>query len=251
MAGQANALIELVSGQPVHPALPSARRQLVSDVNSAVGTVKLGADVVTRPSHYASRVASIAEGKYRSATQTLSAAAAGDPVAAYRVAEFGGEAYVNTGVTLAGGGTGALLRGGRIVAAETKLAGRAFDIGVSGSQYTLTAPIISGFERVDGTLDVTIRAGRGGENAAAAYGRRMHAEFAERLAAKPGWDYEPRLLGADGKYYKPDGMTPRGYILELKPNTPSGRAAGATQMRNYQEKIGVKGRVIYYNPPKQ
>jgi hypothetical protein len=90
---------------------------------------------------------------------------------------------------------------------------------------------------------------RGGENAAAAYGRQAHAEFGQRITAK-GWEYEPRLLGADGKYYKPDGLTPRGYILELKPNTPSGRAAGASQMKNYQEQLGVKGRVIYYDPPK-
>ena len=47
-----------------------------------------------------------------------------------------------------------------------------------------------------------------------------------------------------------DGLTPRGYILELKPNTPSGRSAGRSQMRNYQEQLGVKGRVIYYDPPK-
>ncbi len=119
-AGQANALIELVSGQPVHPGLPSASRQLVSDVNGAIGTVKFGADVVTRPGHYLSRIASAAEGKYRSAKQTLSSAAAGDPIAAYRIAEFGGEAYVNTGATLVGGGVGTVVRGGRIaVAAES------------------------------------------------------------------------------------------------------------------------------------
>ncbi len=90
---------------------------------------------------------------------------------------------------------------------------------------------------------------RGGENAAAAFGRQAHAEFGRRITDK-GWEYEPRLLGVDGKYYKPDALTPRGYILELKPNTPSGRSAGASQMKNYQEQLGVKGRVIYYDPPK-
>jgi hypothetical protein len=89
---------------------------------------------------------------------------------------------------------------------------------------------------------------RGGESAAAAAGRQAHRELAERVAQKPGWQSEPRLLGADGKIYKPDVVTPNGRILELKPNTPSGRAAGARQIQNYEEQLGMPGRVIYYDP---
>ena len=89
---------------------------------------------------------------------------------------------------------------------------------------------------------------RGGESAAAAAGRQAHRELAERVAQKPGWQSEPRLLGADGKIYKPDVVTPNGRILELKPNTSSGRAAGARQIRNYEEQLGMPGRVIYYDP---
>ena len=89
---------------------------------------------------------------------------------------------------------------------------------------------------------------RGGENSAAAAGRQAHKELAERVAQKPGWLSEPRLVGADGKVYKPDVVTPGGYILELKPNTPSGRAAGARQVQNYEEQLGMRGRVIYYEP---
>jgi hypothetical protein len=59
---------------------------------------------------------------------------------------------------------------------------------------------------------------------------------------------EPRLVGADGQIYKPDVLTPSGRILELKPNTPSGRAQGARQLRQYQEQLGRRGRVIYYEP---
>ncbi len=40
------------------------------------------------------------------------------------------------------------------------------------------------------------------------------------------------------------------HILELKPNTPSGRAAGARQIRKHEEQLGMRGRVIYYDPPK-
>jgi RHS repeat-associated protein len=93
------------------------------------------------------------------------------------------------------------------------------------------------------------RAGaRGGESAAAAAGRQAHRELAERVAQKPDWRSEPRLVGADGKIYKPDVVTPNGRILELKPNTPTGRAAGERQIRTYEEQLGMPGRVIYYEP---
>ncbi len=59
---------------------------------------------------------------------------------------------------------------------------------------------------------------------------------------------EPRLTGADGRIYKPDVVTPRGHILELKPNTPSGAAAGVRQIQRYEEQLGMRGRVIYYDP---
>jgi hypothetical protein len=84
--------------------------------------------------------------------------------------------------------------------------------------------------------------------------RRSHSRLplvldqAARVFAKHGWQSEPRLVGADGKVYKPDVVTPGGHILELKPNTPSGRAAGARQIKNYEEQLGMRGRVIYYEP---
>src|SRR5690349_16887383 len=73
----------------------------------------------------------------------------------------------------------------------------------------------------------------GGENAAAKAGREAHKQLALRVSQKgKGWLSEPRLRGLDGKYYKPDIVTPRGRILELKPNTPSGRVAGAQTTRH-------------------
>jgi RHS repeat-associated protein len=89
---------------------------------------------------------------------------------------------------------------------------------------------------------------RGGESAAAAAGRQAHRELAERVAQKRGWRSEPRLQGADGKFYQPDVVTANGRILELKPNTPSGRAAGARQISIYEDQLGMPGRVIYYDP---
>lgn len=90
---------------------------------------------------------------------------------------------------------------------------------------------------------------RGGENAAAAAGRQAHRELAGRVAQKPGWKSEPRMTGADGKTYKPDVVTPRGRIMELKPDTASGRAAGARQTSNYSTQLGAPARTITYRPP--
>lgn len=94
------------------------------------------------------------------------------------------------------------------------------------------------------------KAARGGESAAAAAGRQAHRDLAEKVASKSGWRSEPSMLGADGRTYKPDPVTAHGRILELKPNTPSGRAAGARQVTKYQQQPGMRGRVITYDPKK-
>jgi hypothetical protein len=78
-------------------------------------------------------------------------------------------------------------------------------------------------------------------------GKQAHKELEDKLAAK-GWDPKPALRGADGKLHKPDVVTPNGRFMELKPNTPSGRRAGARQAKRYREQLGMKGRVIYYEP---
>ena len=67
------------------------------------------------------------------------------------------------------------------------------------------------------------------------------------MSAK-GWDPKPSLRGIDGKIHKPDVVTPNGRFMELKPNTVSGRRTGARQLKRYNEQLGMKGRVIYYDP---
>jgi hypothetical protein len=92
---------------------------------------------------------------------------------------------------------------------------------------------------------------RGGENAAAVRGRAAHQEFAEKVRAKAedGWQSEPRLTDpATGKTVIPDAITPGGNPIELKPNTPSGHAAGKRQLGQYERITGKKGRVVYYDP---
>lgn len=58
------------------------------------------------------------------------------------------------------------------------------------------------------------------------------------------------MRGIDGKIYRPDVRTPRGRLMELKPNTPSGRAAGARQARTYTNQLGQRTRAIYYKRPR-
>ena len=77
-------------------------------------------------------------------------------------------------------------------------------------------------------------------------GNAAHKALAKKVDAKPNWNSEPTIRGGDGKNYRPDVVTPRGRIMELKPNTPSGRAAGRRQAKNYEQQLRRKVRVIYY-----
>ena len=90
---------------------------------------------------------------------------------------------------------------------------------------------------------------RGGESAAAAAGRQAHKELAAKVAQKPGWKSEPRMTAPSGRTHIPDVVTPRGRIMELKPNTASGRAAGARQTADRTAELGVPARTITYKPP--
>lgn len=93
---------------------------------------------------------------------------------------------------------------------------------------------------------------RGSRNAkvraAAAKGRQKHREFADRVRQKPGWKSEKTIKGPSGETLRPDAITPSGRPVELKPNTPSGRAQGARQIKKYKLATGQNGRVIYYDP---
>jgi len=58
---------------------------------------------------------------------------------------------------------------------------------------------------------------------------------------------EQRIYKADGSYLKPDVITPSGNFIELKPNTPSGRAQGKRQKELYEKEFGKKTKVIFYD----
>ena len=91
---------------------------------------------------------------------------------------------------------------------------------------------------------------RGGENVTTRYGRQMHRQLNERIKRKAGWD-NPRLEGPDLKVHMPDARLPnQRHFGELKPETPSGRAAAARQIRRYEEAFpNFKFRGLFYKSP--
>jgi hypothetical protein len=130
-----------------------------------------------------------------------------------------------------------------------KTAGKAISkLAKTESKIAAKETAIAAKEAIEGAKDAARVERRGGESVAAAKGRQAHKDLAEKVTQKEGWQSEPRLIGADGKVYKPDVVTPSGHILELKPNTPSGRAAGERQIKKYEEQLGMRGKVIYYEP---
>jgi hypothetical protein len=96
---------------------------------------------------------------------------------------------------------------------------------------------------------------RVGDNWATRAGRRAHRFYKDMARDKPGWEYEPRIAGADGRTLKPDlrgpartpDPTARKYV-EVKPNTPSGRAAAARQVKTYEEATKQMVRALFYDP---
>lgn len=133
-------------------------------------------------------------------------------------------------------------------AAVMGLEGAAYIAGRLAPAAIQRAPLM--LERADPYLRV-------GDNWATRAGRRAHAALRERVAQKPGWQSEPTVELKGGGILRPDVRTPprvraRGnepepFQMELKPNTPSGRAAAARAVRKY-EATKVKTRPIFYDP---
>lgn len=95
---------------------------------------------------------------------------------------------------------------------------------------------------------------RVGDNWATRAGRRAHADLKQRVDAKPGWRAD-RGIGANGRVLRPDVRAPARAsrpdsirLMELKPNTPTGKDAGAKAIEKYREIPNSKTRIIYYDP---
>ena len=133
------------------------------------------------------------------------------------------------------------------VAAVMGLEGAAYIAGRLAPALAQRAPLM--LERADPYLRV-------GDNWATRAGRRAHAALKERVAQKPGWDPEPTVRLDNGRILRPDvrtpprvrtpGEPPKPFQMELKPNTPSGRAAAIRSVRKY-EATNVKTRPIFYD----
>jgi hypothetical protein len=97
---------------------------------------------------------------------------------------------------------------------------------------------------------------RVGDHHAARVGRRVDKYYKDMARAKDGWKPDPTLK-LEGKTLKPDLAAPartsdpavRRYI-EIKPNTPSGRAAAARQIKKYKEASRQNVRALFYDPKK-
>lgn len=96
---------------------------------------------------------------------------------------------------------------------------------------------------------------RVGDNWATRAGRRAHAALKEQLAQKPGWEYEPKLPREGQRPLKPDMGTPkrnpidpnRRKYIELKPDSPSGRAAWARALERYRDATKDPVRLLFYS----
>ncbi len=119
-----------------------------------------------------------------------------------------------------------------------------------GETTTTTTPRVKGKPSATSADVAPVAKPRGGENPAAARGRQVHEEFKQKVAAKKdeGWKENVTLYDANGRKLHPDALTPNKNPIELKPNTPSGRAAGKRQIKKYEAATGKRGRVIYYDP---
>lgn len=99
---------------------------------------------------------------------------------------------------------------------------------------------------------------RVGDNWSTRIGRRAHAVFKTRVEAKEGWKSEPKIDRPGQRPLRPDGGAPqrnpedleKRFFLELKPDTPTGRAAAARAVRRYKVASGQRTRAIFYDPKK-
>ena len=98
---------------------------------------------------------------------------------------------------------------------------------------------------------------RVGDNWATRAGRRAHAALRARVKAKAGWESEPAITLQSGGTGRPDVAAPvrsstaegitRRNMMEMKPDTPSGRKAAEQAIKKY-EGLDRKLRALFYNP---
>lgn len=151
--------------------------------------------------------------------------------------------YINTGNTGNSGGDGSIIIGPIKIdlSPVPRGNGGGFMPGEIGPRYQC-------MDEQDEKPDNGDVFSKNGETDATKEGREKHKELAEKVKKKEGWQSEPTIKDKNGKSHKPDIITPSGRVIELKPNTKSGRYRGQKQLERYKDVLnnGKRGRVIYY-----
>ena len=161
------------------------------------------------------------------------------------------ETLTGAGIT-AGGGVFATTGGGAVPGGATSV----FGLGVSAHGLFTVNRASNSLATQKGRVQVNSgsSSGKGTQNPkvkeAVDKGNAAHKDFSKKADAK-GWTVTPTLKDPKtGKTVKPDAVTKSGKPVELKPNTPSGKAKGANQLPKYERATGQKGRVVTYDPNK-
>ena len=166
-------------------------------------------------------------------------------------AYVGGEPISNLDPTGEYGGLGGVLATLADTLRNLCEVGEVFD-AIQAAMEASNAELAAWKERML-ALGMAASSGRGGESAAAAKGRAAHNAFRDKIQGRgDGWRADPHLPGASGRMQIPDGIyTTRSgarMLVDLKPNTPSGRASGKAKAAQYLRELGIRTRIIYYNP---
>jgi hypothetical protein len=98
---------------------------------------------------------------------------------------------------------------------------------------------------------------KNGNTYRAILGKRAHADFRAKVRAKADqkWIADGPVETENG-YVVPDAQTPPrssapdGRLIDLKPNTARGRAAGAKKKAFYEDQTERPTRIVYYDPNK-
>ena len=69
----------------------------------------------------------------------------------------------------------------------------------------------------------------------------------QKKAANPRWRGAEKLLYNERGYGIPDGRTPSGRPIELKPHTQSGIQQGRKQLEKYEDASGQRGILVLYD----
>jgi hypothetical protein len=96
----------------------------------------------------------------------------------------------------------------------------------------------------DELIRYSVSTKEGGHTIKAFLGQELDRTLKGFAARKRDWDTKVSEDGINGKNYRPDLRSRKGYYLEFKLGTPSGRAAAKRKARLYERQLRMKSRAI-------